>query len=71
MQADIPGMRISKFGQTIIIRKNVIVQNLQKRRWIIHNNPVRSGIVWKAEDYIYSSAINYTGRKGILDIDLI
>ncbi len=33
----------------------------------IHKNPVESGIVFRAEDYMYSSAIDYTGEKGLLD----
>ena len=33
----------------------------------IHNNPVEEGIVFKAEDYRYSSAIDYAGEKGLLD----
>ncbi len=37
----------------------------------IHQGPVRAGIVRKPEDYVYSSAINYTGAKGILDIALL
>jgi putative transposase len=37
----------------------------------IHQNPIRSGIVDKASDYIYSSARNYEGKKGILDVVLI
>ena len=34
----------------------------------IHNNPVRSGIVSKAEDYLYSSASSYADREGLLEI---
>ena len=34
----------------------------------IHENPVRAGIVEKAEDYLYSSARNYSGLDGVLDI---
>lgn len=34
----------------------------------IHNNPVKSGYVYKPEDYIYSSAIDYCDEKGLLDI---
>ena len=34
----------------------------------IHNNPVKAGIVDKAEDYVYSSARDYSGEKGLLDI---
>ena len=38
----------------------------------IHNNPVKSGIVDKAEEFRYSSARNYLGRKDfILKVDLI
>lgn len=37
----------------------------------IHQNPVRAGIVLNAEEYIYSSAANYMGKKGILKVDLL
>jgi REP element-mobilizing transposase RayT len=33
----------------------------------IHQNPVEEGLVFKAEDYVYSSAIDYAGEKGLLD----
>lgn len=29
----------------------------------IHENPVKAGIVWEAEQCVYSSAINYTDGK--------
>ena len=34
----------------------------------IHNNPVEAGFVTKAEEWKYSSAINYYGGKGLLEI---
>lgn len=34
----------------------------------IHNNPVRAGIVVKAEDYIYSSARDYADEEGLIPI---
>jgi hypothetical protein len=37
----------------------------------IHENPVRTGIVKNAEDYIYSSASNYAGMSGIIEVELI
>jgi putative transposase len=37
----------------------------------IHENPVRAGIVRNPEDYIYSSAGDYEGVKGILDVELL
>jgi len=33
----------------------------------IHNNPVKEGYVSKPEDYLYSSAKDYCGIKGLLD----
>jgi len=33
----------------------------------IHNNPVNEGLVLRPEDYLYSSAIDYAGEKGMLD----
>jgi len=37
----------------------------------IHLNPVRAGIVSKTEDYIYSSASNYSEGKGLVEITLV
>ena len=33
----------------------------------IHNNPVNEGLVIRPEDYLYSSAVDYAGEKGMLD----
>ncbi|HTQ28201.1 MAG TPA: hypothetical protein VMI35_08740 [Puia sp.] len=37
----------------------------------IHDNPVAAGIVEKPEDYLYSSARDYHGMKGLIDIELL
>ena len=37
----------------------------------LHQNPVEEGSVFRAEDYLYSSACDYAGEKGLLDIILI
>ncbi|MBK9730221.1 MAG: transposase [Chitinophagaceae bacterium] len=37
----------------------------------IHQNPVEAGIVFRAEDYLYSSAADYVGEKGLLKIDML
>ncbi|NJL15376.1 MAG: transposase [Microscillaceae bacterium] len=37
----------------------------------IHLNPVEAGIVEYAKDYLYSSARDYEGSKGLLDIQFI
>ena len=33
----------------------------------IHQNPVEARLVYRAEEYIYSSAKDYAGEKGVLD----
>lgn len=33
----------------------------------IHQNPVEAGLVFRAEDYVYSSALDYAGGKGLID----
>ncbi len=33
----------------------------------IHQNPVEAGIVYKPWNYLYSSAIDYAGEKGMID----
>ena len=35
----------------------------------IHQNPVRAGIVSKAEDYLYSSASNFIDKGGLIDVE--
>ena len=37
----------------------------------IHMNPVRQEFVKKPEYYLYSSAQDYSGIKGLLDVDII
>ena len=41
---------------------------LQEKIDYIHFNPVRAGIVENPEEYIYSSAVNYSGKKGLIDV---
>ena len=44
---------------------------LEDRLYYTHNNPVRAGIVEKMEDYLYSSARDYIGVKGLVNISLV
>ncbi len=37
----------------------------------IHLNPVRAGLVSAPSDYLYSSAANYEGKKGLIEIDFL
>lgn len=37
----------------------------------IHDNPVKAGFVSHPEDFLYSSARDYSGVKGLVDVDLM
>lgn len=47
------------------------VFKLKEKVLHIHENPVRDGIVSKPEDYIFSSARDYTGTKGLVRTTVI
>jgi putative transposase len=51
-------------NKPIVLYSNEVIK--QKLDYI-HNNPVEAGFVSKPEDYLYSSAKDYAGEKGILD----
>jgi len=44
------------------------IEMLQQRFDYLHQNPVESGFVAIPEHYMYSSAIDYAGGKGIIPI---
>jgi REP element-mobilizing transposase RayT len=45
---------------------------MQQKIDYIHDNPVRAGIVYKAEEYKYSSAIDYyTQEQGLLPLEML
>ena len=50
-----------------IISKDFFMQKLD----YVHQNPVRQGFVSRAEDYLYSSARDYAGNSGILNVKVI
>jgi REP element-mobilizing transposase RayT len=37
----------------------------------IHHNPVEEGLVFRPEDYVFSSAADYSGENGLLDVIVI
>ena len=55
-------------NQPIELFSNKVIE--QKLDYL-HNNPVEAGIVDFAEDYIYSSARNYAGKEGLIEVELI
>jgi len=47
-------------------------QMIDQRLNYLHENPVTAGLVWKAEDYKYSSAIDYyCEQSGLLPVELL
>ncbi len=44
---------------------------IEQKLEYIHDNPVRAGIVEKPEEHRYSSAIDYAGGKGLLEIEIV
>ena len=59
---------IDRSDKVAIVTEKVLTIKLN----YIHENPVRAGLVQKAEDYLYSSAKDYlTNDKGLLRIDYI
>jgi putative transposase len=46
-------------------------QRLYQKLNYIHHNPVEAGFVEREEDWLYSSARNYHGLKGLLEVTLI
>ena len=47
------------------------IEMVEQRINYIHQNPVKTGLVADAEDYLYSSARNYAGMSSVVDIDFI
>ncbi len=44
---------------------------LDEKMNYIHNNPVRAELVGRPEDYLYSSARDYAGEKGLVEIIMV
>jgi putative transposase len=46
-------------------------QLIEQKINYIHDNPVRAMIVSKQEEYLYSSACDYAGEKGLVNIQIV
>ena len=55
-------------NKPIEVWSNAVIS--QKLRYI-HNNPVKEGLVFRPEDYVYSSAVDYSGINGLLELTII
>lgn len=47
------------------------IEMVRQRLDYLHNNPVVEGIVYEPEHYVYSSARDYSGKKGLLEIEFL
>ena len=55
------------FHPQAILDEEMLLQKLE----YIHNNPVEAGLVGRAEDYLFSSAQDYSGQKGPVKVSVI
>ena len=44
---------------------------MEQKLQYLHNNPVAAGVVSRPEDYVYSSARNYAGEIGLLEVEFL
>jgi putative transposase len=44
---------------------------MDQRLDYLHDNPVVEGIVYEPEQYVYSSAVNYAGGDGLLEVEFL
>lgn len=49
----------------------LVPERARQRLNYIHQNPVRAGWVAEAHEYLYSSASNYAGLGGLIDVELM
>src|SRR5699024_7952858 len=49
-----------------LVGDDMLIQKIE----YIHNNPVKRGYVDKPEHWRYSSARNYAGMEGLIEVDL-
>jgi REP element-mobilizing transposase RayT len=55
-------------NHAVLLYSNIFIR---EKIEYIHNNPVKAGIVEKPEDYLYSSARNYSSLYAPIDIPLL
>ena len=51
----------------IIQKKNSYIIIILQKIDYINNNPVEEGLVYKVEDYVYSSVMDYAGEQGLIE----
>ena len=66
-----PTTPLSSSGARLQRVPNATNKMLDQRLDYLHKNPVEQGIVFRAEDYCYSSAVDYIGETGLFKIEKI
>ncbi len=61
------GTLFESIPQSILIDK---IEYLQYLFWYIHYNPVKSGLVVKSEDWLFSNYLECIGRRNLYPFDL-
>lgn len=52
--------------------KQIITSEFMKQKLdYIHNNPVEEMVVAEPQHYLFSSAMNYAGKKGLIEVELV
>jgi len=64
-------MRIKIYFKFISAGRDILTSFLEQKMDYIHFNPVRAEIVANPEEYLYSSARDYSGEKGLVNIDFV
>jgi REP element-mobilizing transposase RayT len=55
-------------NQPVELWDNYMIEN---KLDYLHNNPVEAGYVYEPENYVYSSALDYAGQKGLIEIECL
>lgn len=69
--------RIKRGSQYILWKEGYHAKQLETNAFIdeklnyLHQNPVEGGFVSQADDYVYSSARNYGGELGVMEVELL
>jgi REP element-mobilizing transposase RayT len=64
--------QIHQFWQSGSAQKIIFSEAFGRQKLdYIHQNPVKQRIVWRAADYVYSSASNYEKGEGVLDVKFL
>ncbi|WP_423129760.1 hypothetical protein [Gaoshiqia sp. Z1-71] len=59
------------YKHVIVDSLNYMTAFLEEKMEYIRNNPVKAELVANPEEYLYSSARDYAGEKGLVNIEFV